>query len=246
MSAIFSCSTMSALIADLELDGFAVVERVIDEAAVDLLLRELESVRTDNVSMRAGKAFAIRNLLNVVPAARLLTNSPVMRSLVEPVLGSGAKVVRGIYFDKHQEANWKVAWHQDLTIAVRQQMDVDGFSAWSMKAGIHHVQPPISILENMLSLRLHLDHTDDSNGALRVLPRSHKHGRLGPQEIQHWKDTRASVTCPVNRGGVMLMRPLLLHASSAASHPSHRRVLHFEYSSSDLPVGLEWFDCLLL
>jgi len=104
---------------------------------------------------------------------------------------------------------------------------------------------PISILENMLSLRLHLDHTDESNGALRVLPRSHKHGRLGPQEIQHWKDTRVSVTCQVNKGGVMLMRPLLLHASSAASNPSHRRVLHFEYSSSDLPVGLEWFDCLL-
>jgi len=74
-----------------------------------LLLRELESVSTDDVSMRAGKAFAIRNLLNLVPAARSLTNSPVMRSLVDPVLGSRAKVVRGIYFDKHQEANWKVA-----------------------------------------------------------------------------------------------------------------------------------------
>src|SRR6267378_3304180 len=91
------------------------------------------------------------NLLNVLPAARALAYSPVMRSLVEPVLGSRARVIRGIYFDKHQEANWKVAWHQDLTIAVRQQMNIDGYSAWSIKAGIHHVQPPISILQNMLS-----------------------------------------------------------------------------------------------
>jgi hypothetical protein len=236
---------MSTLIDDLERDGFAIVERAIDEASVDLLLRELESVRSGDTLMRAGKAFGIRNLLNVLPAARALTKSPGMRSLVDQVLGSNARVVRGIYFDKHKDANWKVAWHQDLTIAVRQQMDIDGYGPWSIKAGIHHVQPPVSVLENMLTVRLHLDHTDESNGALRVLPGSHKHGRLEAQEIQHWKGTQTAIACPVTKSGVMLMRPLLLHASSAASNPSHRRVLHFEYSSSDLPVGLEWFDCLL-
>ena len=89
------------------------------------------------------------------------------------MLGKTARVVRGIYFDKHENANWKVAWHQDLTIAVRERVEVDGYGAWSIKARIHHVQPPVTVLENMLTVRVHLDHTEESNGALRVLPGRH-------------------------------------------------------------------------
>jgi hypothetical protein len=92
------------------------------------------------------------------------------------VLRSGARVVRGIYFDKHKEANWKVAWHQDLTIAVHERADIDGYGSWSMKAGIPHVQPPVFVLQSMLTLRLHMDHTDESNGAL---PQTWPLGRAG-------------------------------------------------------------------
>jgi ectoine hydroxylase-related dioxygenase (phytanoyl-CoA dioxygenase family) len=129
-----------------------------------------------------------------------------------------------------------------LTIAVRQQFDVEGFGPWSTKAGIPHVQPPVSVLENMLALRVHLDDTDESNGALQVVPGTHNEGRLSTQDIQERKGRDTVITSSVPKSGVMVMRTLLLHASSAASEPKHRRVLHFEYSSLDLPGGLEWFD----
>jgi ectoine hydroxylase-related dioxygenase (phytanoyl-CoA dioxygenase family) len=228
---------------EIERHGFSVIQEAIDLEAVGPLLEEIERITANEfASERAGKVFAIRDLLNILPSTRKLANGSLLRSIVEPVLGKRAKVVRAVYFDKHEAANWKVAWHQDLTIAVRQQLNVTGYGPWSIKAGIPHVQPPVSVLQNMLTLRLHLDHTDEANGALRVLPGSHKHGRLNAQDIESCQERDEIVTVKVTKGGALLMRPLLLHASSSAKHPRHRRVLHFEYSSSDLPHGLEWFD----
>jgi ectoine hydroxylase-related dioxygenase (phytanoyl-CoA dioxygenase family) len=158
------------------------------------------------------------------------------------MLGREARVVRGIFFNKTVEANWKVAWHQDLTIAVREQIDVEDYGPWSVKASIVHVQPPIAILENMLTIRVHLDDTDELNGALHVIPGSHKSGRLLAEEIQDWKEKRNSVTCRIERGGAMIMRPLLLHSSSAAIDQRHRRVLHLEYCSAKLPNVLKWYE----
>lgn len=223
--------------------GFVVIEGVVDAETIDSLTRELANAKVENYgSQRAGKAFGLRNLLNAVPVTRVLANSESLRSLVEPVLGKTARVVRAIYFDKHKDANWKVAWHQDLTIAVRERVDVEGFGGWSIKAGIHHVQPPVAILNSMLTLRVHLDHAGETNGALRVLAGTHHHGRLDPAQIQDWKQRQSIVTCSVGAGGVMLMRPLLLHSSLPALEPKHRRVLHFEYAATDLPGGLEWFE----
>lgn len=220
---------------DIERDGFAILQEFLDSKTISIVLDALANVT-------GTKAFGIRNLLNVVPFTRDLANNSACRSIVEPILGPNARVVRGIYFDKHKDANWKVAWHQDLTIAVRERLDVDGYGPWSLKAGIHHVQPPVSVLENMLTLRIHLDHADESNGALRVLPGTHLHGRLDPSQISHFKQHQPPITCTVLRGGALLMRPLLLHSSTTALDPGHRRVLHFEYSSIDLPAKLKWFE----
>jgi ectoine hydroxylase-related dioxygenase (phytanoyl-CoA dioxygenase family) len=41
-------------------------------------------------------------------------------------------------------------------------------------------------------------------------------------------------------GDVLLMRPLVIHASSAAETPQHRRVIHFDYANVGLAEGLEW------
>ena len=134
-------------ITKIEQDGFAILESLIDSNTIERIENELQNIEVDQLSsQRAGKAFGLRNLMTSVPLARDLTNSETLRSLVEPVLGRSARVVRTIYFDKHKDANWKVAWHQDLTIAVREKVDVDGFRAWSIKAGITHVQPPVSVL----------------------------------------------------------------------------------------------------
>jgi Phytanoyl-CoA dioxygenase (PhyH) len=228
---------------DIARDGFAVLEAVIDSETVDHLIQAIAKADHQQLnSQRAGKAFGIRNLLNVVPFTRDLATSSLCRSIVEPIVGTTAHVVRGIYFDKHKDANWKVAWHQDVTIAVRERIEIDGYGPWSMKAGIHHVQPPVSVLQNMLAVRIHLDRAHEFNGALRVLPGTHQYGRLDTPQIQYWKEQQRSVTCSVRSGGVIIMRPLLLHSSIAAINPEHRRVLHFEYTSIDLPSGLRWFE----
>ncbi len=227
---------------ELEEQGFAIIPKVIDQPTVAALLDALASVRLqDAVKQRAGRAYGIRRLLELVPLTRELADSSMLRSLVELVLGKKAKVVRGIFFDKTPVANWKVPWHQDTVIALRARHDIPGFSAWSVKAGVVHVQPPSEILASILAVRLHLDDADETNGALRIIPGSHLHGLLEDDAIQQWKARGEIVTCAVPRGGALLMRPLLLHASSVATQPTHRRVLHLEYSAMDLPEGLEWY-----
>ena len=111
-----------------------------------------------------------------------------------------------------------------------------------MKHGVVHVQPPLEILRDMTAVRLHLDPCDQDNGALRVIPGSHLNGELDAAEIETLAGLGQTVTCEISRGGALLMRPLLLHASSSAKSPSHRRVLHIEYAGDELPNGLKWYD----
>jgi ectoine hydroxylase-related dioxygenase (phytanoyl-CoA dioxygenase family) len=137
-------------------------------------------------------------------------------------------------------SNWKVTWHQDLSIAVREQCVVPGYGPWSKKAGMIHVQPPVQILENILAVRLHLDNCGIENGPVRVISGSHFSGKLDPASIEKWCRDNPAHDCLVPKGGALLMRPLILHASSSALRPEHRRVIHLEYTASHLPDGLEW------
>jgi ectoine hydroxylase-related dioxygenase (phytanoyl-CoA dioxygenase family) len=226
---------------EIESNGFAVIPNVLDPATVSCLVDQLAHIPRSNATKQRGQSyFGIRNLLNIAPFVQELAGSSGVRSIVERVAGKQAQVVRGIFFDKTPEANWKVAWHQDLTIAVRRKKELAGFKCWSRKAGIAHVQPPAFVLEKMLALRLHLDDATDESGALRVIAGSHRHGRLSSTDIEKIKQETQPVTCPVKKGGALLMRPLLLHSSSASSARSHRRVIHLEFSSISLPGGLEW------
>ncbi len=223
--------------------GFAVVRDASSPDQLERLLSALDESETSTVARPQGQpAYASRDLLRRVPEAKRFAESAAVRSLVEPVLGPNPFAVRGLFFDKTVDANWKVAWHQDLTIAVQRRVDVSGFGPWSVKAGVPHVQPPALLLERMLSLRLHLNDCDASNGALRVLPGSHRHGKLTANDIQKWRAGVPAFVCAVKRGGVLLMRPLLLHASSSATHPSHRRVIHLEFAAESLSGGLQWLE----
>ena len=186
-----------------------------------------------------GGVYAIRNLLEMVPAVRRLAEGP-LRELAAGILGEDCFAVRGILFDKRPEANWLVPWHQDLTIAVAEKLNVEGFGPWTEKAGIPHVQPPATVMEAMLAVRLHLDDCSVENGPVRVLAGSHRLGRLSAREIEAMRASADEVTCTVPRGGVLLMRPLLLHSSSPATSPNHRRVIHIEYAATPLPGGLRW------
>jgi ectoine hydroxylase-related dioxygenase (phytanoyl-CoA dioxygenase family) len=163
-----------------------------------------------------------------------------VRCLVDTHLAGAAFPVRATLFDKTAGANWRVPWHQDLTIPVAARAEVPGYGPWSVKAGVLHVQPPARVLEQMLSVRIHLDDCPASNGALRVLAGTHRLGRLTPGQIAEQRRREAPVACDVAAGGVLLMRPLLLHASYSASQAAHRRVIHIDYACHPLDGGLRW------
>jgi ectoine hydroxylase-related dioxygenase (phytanoyl-CoA dioxygenase family) len=216
---------------DLEHDGFSVVPALLGESERSELLANLGPCST------AGR----RGLLSL-PSVAVLARSPRLLGVVRPHLRCGPVATRAILFDKPAEANWLVPWHQDVTLAVRSRAEVPGFGPWSVKDGIPHVQSPVEFLEQMLTVRLHLDDADESNGALRVLPRSHRLGRLTPEQVREMRGKQGEVCCTAAAGDALLMRPLLLHASSRSTNPRPRRVLHIEYAGFALPRELDWHE----
>ena len=221
-------------------DGFAVIPSVISHVEAADLIASFEKLGQEDAVRRRGGVFAVRNLLNISPEALALASSRIIRDLVAPILGETLFPVRGILFDKTPDANWKVPWHQDVTIAVEERIDFEGFGPWSTKAGVPHVQPPASVLEGMLSVRVHLDPCGETNGALKVIPGSHLLGRIAETEASALGGAGPVEVCSAQVGDALLMRPLLLHASSSSNNPSHRRVLHFDFASASLPGGLRW------
>jgi len=221
-------------------DGFAIVPNVLDGAQIGRLLADLAAPVPGPSLRTRGGLFAIRNLLEAVPAVDRLARSKAVRNLVAPILGTQAIPVQAMLFDKTPSANWLVPWHQDLTIAVRRRADVEGYGPWSVKGGVPHVQPPAAILEAMVAVRIHLDPCGEANGALRVLPGTHRLGRLSDEQISALAESVQPITCEAAAGGAVLMRPLLVHASSASDHPAHRRVIHIEFAACTLASPLEW------
>jgi hypothetical protein len=214
-------------------DGFEIVEGVLSRAGAEALRHAVAGLPTRH---RGG----VRNLLQNSESVAALANSGSVKALADAALGAVAFPVRALLFDKAPAANWKVPWHQDTAIAVAERVEVPGFIGWSVKDGVAHVHPPPEILEQMVALRVHLDDCGPDNGPLRVLPGSHRHGRLDDAEIERWRQTTEEVICCAAQGDGLIMRPLLLHASSAAISPSHRRVIHLEYARDALPGGLNW------
>jgi ectoine hydroxylase-related dioxygenase (phytanoyl-CoA dioxygenase family) len=230
----------------LEGDGYLVLENVIEEGQVSALIAasgNFTPASGDGVLHRAGAVYGVRDLLWRAPEIGLLARSPEVRSLVEPVLGPDAFPVRGLFFDKTPEANWNLPWHQDLTIAVCARHEVPGFGPWTVKAGITHALAPGELLSRMLTVRIHLDDCGPRNGPMRVLPGSHRAGRLSPAGLPAWitRADREAVDCLVSSGGAVLMRPLLVHASSSATANGHRRVIHLEFAAEELPADLAWY-----
>ncbi|MGB8356447.1 MAG: phytanoyl-CoA dioxygenase family protein [Chthoniobacteraceae bacterium] len=223
--------------ADVEQDGYAIVPGVIGEVE-----------RCELIALMGDLSGAGRRGLLGLPAIAALARSSRLLDLVRgcfPAEESGLiepVPVRAIYFDKSPSANWLVPWHQDLTLALRDRAEVPGFGPWSVKEGIPHVQPPMELLGQMISVRLHLDDTDATNGALRVLPGSHRLGRLSAESIRELRAEQEDFLCVASAGDALLMRPLLLHASGRSTSERHRRVLHIEYAAFVLPAELEWHD----
>ena len=228
-----------ALPQELAARGCATLPGLYTAAEVSAVLACIERAPAAGPAFRRSQdVFAIRNLLGEVPGLWPLLDTPALRQALARLFPAGYRLTKGIYFDKPANSNWLVAWHQDLMINVSQRAELPGFGPWTSKAGWVAVQPPAAVLEQTVTVRLHLDDCDATNGALRVVPGSHQWGVVPAETIA--THTAAATVCAVPAGGVLLMKPLLLHASHRSTSARPRRVVHLEFSAAELPAGLAW------
>jgi ectoine hydroxylase-related dioxygenase (phytanoyl-CoA dioxygenase family) len=209
---------------DIEEQGFAIESYVVRQAEITPLLDELHAASLPR--SRAG----IRHALQHSSVARIARDARLL-ALAQDILGSTTIPFRATLFDKSRVSNWLVAWHQDTALPLQCRRDAAGWGPWSMKDDVIYAHAPASALTEVLALRLHLDDSRAENGPLRVLPGTHQQGVLTDEEMSALAGKLSPVECTVNAGGVLLMRPLLVHASSKSGSELPRRVLHIEYAA---------------
>ncbi len=211
-------------------DGFAIVPAVLTEIDCISIEQQLSTLDIEGAGSR--------NLLTSAWCARLANQLRCSSELQTALAGSVA--VQCTYFDKSPSQNWLVPIHQDLTIPVASRVVHPQLKGWSNKEGGLFVQPPPDVLDGLVAVRVHLDDNGRDNGPLRVVPGSHRAGRLPGSGHAALRQNAGEVECIVGRGGVVAMKPLLLHASSKSASSKPRRVLHYVYGPELLPHGLSW------
>jgi len=218
---------------DLETDGYAIADFVLADHQCAHIASSLPAA----VGATRG---GVRNLIGHPTVVALLSHHRLGKYLWS-VTGRDLVAVKATLFDKG-ETNWRMQWHQDRTIAVKERLDVAGFGPWSTKSGALHVEAPREVLAQMLAIRIHLDACGPDNGPLRVIPASHLLGKLKEADLER-EVARAEITeLHVPQGALLLMRPLLIHSSPAALSPGHRRVLHIEFAPIEAISPLKWHE----
>jgi hypothetical protein len=232
----------------LDESGFETVSSILDAKELEVLRKAVDSVHGVQVE-EIGTAIApgSRRVMSRVPEIWTLAHSEKILSMLARVSGLDRQrrsyfPVRSLYFDKTEGANWTVPWHQDVSIEVDKHLEVPGFGPWSIKQGNTFVTPPDDILKSMVTVRLHLDDCDATNGALQIIPGSHRWGRLTPERITEMKNRQPGMVCWCQSGDALVMRPLVVHSSLPSQVMSHRRVIHLEYANCALPMGLHWAE----
>lgn len=213
-------------------NGYEVIEGVYSTKEVDMII---ELIDANGGTMKFGE----REFLKENPLiARVLFNDALLK-IIQTIAPGTESCIKSIYFDKPPNANWVVNWHQDLTINLVSKKDIEGYKNWRVNSERVVVQPDRGMLDSIFTIRVHLDNCNSENGALRVIEKSHTKGVI---DIKEWVVDKEGkeVVCEVGKGGVLLMKPLVLHASKRTENRKSRRVIHMEFTNRELPQSLEW------
>ena len=211
--------------------GYSISEQAFSDRECDELLRALE---TFGARGRAGARHLMKNALIETTAS-----DPRLLTIARRSLGESAIPYRATLFEKSGHANWLVVWHQDTALPLATLNSSSEWGPWSRKAGVVYAHAPTWALSRTIALRVHLDASTTENGPLRVIPGSHADGVLSDEDVFAVARHQTPVDCIVPRGGVLAMRPLLIHSSSKSKADLPRRVLHIEYADSlDLSDGI--------
>ncbi|QDF42453.2 phytanoyl-CoA dioxygenase family protein [Bradyrhizobium symbiodeficiens] len=225
------CATLGTVQLNFLDDGAQLFPQAMTSDRLDQLKEILSHLPPDHAGLR------LRGVEGLMP---FLAVSGQIGSCAASVLGEDCRPVRALLFDKTAAANWALGWHQDRTIAVKARVPVDSFKTWSIKSGMHHVEPPFALLSGMVTLRVHIDPVPAGNAPLLIAPGSHKLGRIAEEDVRDVVRRCGTVACLAEPGDVWLYATSILHASDAATTPMHRRVLQVDFSVGELPGGLEW------
>jgi len=229
-------------------EGFSIINNVYSESEIENLISLIENKTentTENATFRKSQdLFAIRQFHKEIPETLPFIFNQTLQNIIEANFGKGYFITKSIYFDKPEKSNWFVAYHQDLTISVKQKIEVENFENWTVKQNQFAVQPPTKILENNFTIRIHIDKTTKDNGALKVINNSHSKGILRIEHLDF--ENEIETICEIEKGGIMIMKPLLFHASNKTTNNERRRVIHIEFSKQELPNGLEWSEKTIL
>ncbi len=218
------------MLAELDQNGFLIKENIYSEEEV---IKLIDLINQEELEYQ----FGIREFLINRPHITEKVFNPNLIQLIKQISPNCQKAIKSIYFNKPPNANWIVNWHQDLTINLINKDEIKGYKNWRETKDRVVVQPPIQILENIFTIRIHLDDCTIQNGALRVIKGSHKNGII---DMKEGKENNEIDICEVDKGGVLIMRPLILHSSKRTENNQNRRVIHIEFTSSKLPENLKW------
>ncbi len=231
---------------EIDTEGFTIINTVYTENEIEKLISLIENNtqnKEESATFRKSQdLFAIRQFHKEIPETLPHIFNQNLKDVIETTFGEGYFITKSIYFDKPEKSNWFVAYHQDLTISVDKKVEIENFENWTIKQNQFAVQPPKEILENNFTIRIHLDNTTKDNGALKVINDSHSKGIVRVENLQ----TENETICEVEKGGIMIMKPLLFHASNKTTNNQRRRVIHIEFSNQILPDGLEWSEKTIL
>ncbi len=230
-------NTLKSLSGQLDSKGSVILNRVYTEREVNRMGRILQRY-SNGQTEKASDTQSVRNVLREIPELRDYLINPNIKAILKNI-NPDLFLTKSIFFNKSQDANWYVTWHQDASITVKHKKSVEGYSGWKQKGDLFGVRPPEQVLKSTYTMRVHLDDTTSENGALKVLLGS-QNKIFDPVDLSTVTENSIAHMCEVNGGGIHLMKPLLLHASSKSKSKGRRRVIHLEFNSRELDRGLEW------
>jgi ectoine hydroxylase-related dioxygenase (phytanoyl-CoA dioxygenase family) len=225
-------STSETIAQQFARDGFVLCESIFIKSQLDRICSHAEQIH-----VVAGTRNLLEHSWCRELAAALRTHPEISQALAPTLVAAQCTL-----FEKTPERNWLVGLHQDLSIPVCERVEHSALRGWSQKEGSWFVQAPLDVLEQMVAVRVHLDDCGADDGALRVVAGSHTRGRISNDAGIAMRDQVGESTCVAAAGDVLLMRPLLLHASSKSCGSSRRRLLHFVFGPPKLPFGLSWHN----
>ena len=227
---------------ELESEGFIIIENIYNNEEIENLISIIESATENKIKestfRQSQDLFAIRQFHKEIPKSLKYIFNEKLKNIIKNNFGEDFFITKSIYFDKPEKSNWFVSYHQDLTISVDKKMELKNFKNWTNKQNQFAVQPPIEILEKNFTIRIHLDKTTNENGALKIINKSHINRICRIENLE----LKTETICEVDKGGIMIMKPLLFHASNKTINNERRRVIHIEFSNQQLPNGLEWSE----